>query len=30
VVVHRDGSTSDAGSFPPGTTTASFAADLVG
>ncbi|MFL6180825.1 MAG: RNA polymerase sigma factor [Actinomycetes bacterium] len=30
VVVRRDGSTSDAGSFPPGTTTASFAADLVG
>jgi hypothetical protein len=30
VVVHQDGSVSDAGSFPPGTTTASFAAELVG
>jgi hypothetical protein len=30
VVVHRDGSISEAGSFPPGTTAASFAAGLVG
>jgi hypothetical protein len=30
VVVHDDGTSSDAGSFPPGTTAASFATDLVG